>query len=259
MPPRTEPMEEERRLAYVGITRAKRRLHLTHASRRVFRGMGQLSIPSRFLLEIPAELMEGPLLVEGGGAAGPLDLDLVFGRRGGPAHRRRAAGRQPRTGQGSGRPGAPARRTSGRRATWPPSGRRSRPARRRGASAPVHAPPGHPGVGRRRATTRLSPPPPDADDLPVRRLDARGAASRPPAPVAPGHPRRAALPRRRPRPPRPLRRRDRRELASSPAPTRRSPSPSRDPSVGRKTMLASLAGLDLLGLDGRRVRYAARA
>src|SRR5206468_5508843 len=62
MPPRQEPMEEERRRAYVGITRAKARLYVTHASRRVFRGMGQLSVPSRFLIEIPAELMEGPLL-----------------------------------------------------------------------------------------------------------------------------------------------------------------------------------------------------
>jgi DNA helicase-2/ATP-dependent DNA helicase PcrA len=108
MPPRQEPMEEERRLAYVGITRAKQRLYVTHASRRVFRGMGQLSVPSRFLIEIPAELMEGPLLVEGEGAAGPLDLDFVFGRNrggrliggvrpGGAAYR-----------QGSGRPGAPA-------------------------------------------------------------------------------------------------------------------------------------------------------
>ena len=106
MPPRTEPMEEERRLAYVGITRAKRRLHLTHASRRIFRGMGQLSIPSRFLLEIPADLMEGPLLVEGEGAAGPLDLDLVFGRRSG----RLIGGARPGGAayrQGSGRPGAP--------------------------------------------------------------------------------------------------------------------------------------------------------
>ena len=60
-----EPMEEERRLAYVGITRAKRRLYLIPrlAPRRPW-GMGQLSIPSRFLLEIPAELMDGPLLVE---------------------------------------------------------------------------------------------------------------------------------------------------------------------------------------------------
>ncbi|TMD26567.1 MAG: hypothetical protein E6I94_10460, partial [Chloroflexi bacterium] len=107
MPSRQEPMEEERRLAYVGITRAKNRLYLTHASRRVFRGMGQLSVPSRFLVEIPADLMEGPLLVEGEGAAGPLDLDLVFGRtRGG----RLVGGVRPGGGayrQGSGRPGTP--------------------------------------------------------------------------------------------------------------------------------------------------------
>src|SRR3989442_10225270 len=69
--------------------------------------MGQLSVPSRFLVEIPADLMEGPLLVEGEGAAGPLDLDLVFGRtRGG----RLVGGVRPGGGayrQGSGRPGAP--------------------------------------------------------------------------------------------------------------------------------------------------------
>src|SRR5437870_7712365 len=51
--------------------------------------------------------MEGPLLVEGEGAAGPLDLDLVFGRtRGG----RLVGGVRPGGGayrQGSGRPGAP--------------------------------------------------------------------------------------------------------------------------------------------------------
>ncbi len=53
-------LEEERRLAYVGITRAKRRLFLSHAWRRSTWGMGQASVPSRFLLEIPAELMVGP-------------------------------------------------------------------------------------------------------------------------------------------------------------------------------------------------------
>ena len=55
-------LEEERRLAYVGITRAKRRLYLSHAWRRATWGMGQASVPSRFLLEIPAELMDGPQL-----------------------------------------------------------------------------------------------------------------------------------------------------------------------------------------------------
>src|SRR5262249_17705762 len=55
-------LEEERRLAYVGITRAKRRLFLSHAWRRATWGMGQAAVPSRFLLEIPAELMVGPRL-----------------------------------------------------------------------------------------------------------------------------------------------------------------------------------------------------
>ena len=74
-------LEEERRLAYVGITRAKRRLFLSHAWRRATWGMGQAAVPSRFLLEIPAELMVGPRL---GGLDEPerdLDLDLVFGAR----------------------------------------------------------------------------------------------------------------------------------------------------------------------------------
>jgi len=49
-------MEEERRLAYVGITRAKRRLFLSHAWRRNTWSGGGTGIPSRFLLEIPPEV-----------------------------------------------------------------------------------------------------------------------------------------------------------------------------------------------------------
>jgi DNA helicase-2/ATP-dependent DNA helicase PcrA len=56
-------MEEERRLAYVGLTRARHRLYLTHAATRATWGRGGFSIPSRFLLEIPSELMHGPRLV----------------------------------------------------------------------------------------------------------------------------------------------------------------------------------------------------
>ena len=56
-------MEEERRLAYVGLTRARHRLYLTHASRRATWGRESWSVPSRFLLEIPQELMHGPRLV----------------------------------------------------------------------------------------------------------------------------------------------------------------------------------------------------
>ncbi len=103
-------LEEERRLAYVGITRAKRRLFLSHAWRRSTWGMGQASVPSRFLLEIPAELMIGPDLSPEGRERDPgldLDLDLAFGSRrttrfGTPI---RAGGGAFR--QGSGRPGAP--------------------------------------------------------------------------------------------------------------------------------------------------------
>ena len=55
----TEPaeLEEERRLAYVGITRARERLFLSHAWCRTLHGSTQYNPPSRFLDEIPAELV----------------------------------------------------------------------------------------------------------------------------------------------------------------------------------------------------------
>ena len=53
-----EELEEERRLAYVGITRAEQRLHLTHAASRNLYGSNQYNPPSRFLDEIPAELID---------------------------------------------------------------------------------------------------------------------------------------------------------------------------------------------------------
>ncbi len=53
-----EQMEEERRLAYVGITRARERLYLTHAWCRTLFGSTQYNPPSRFLDEIPDELVE---------------------------------------------------------------------------------------------------------------------------------------------------------------------------------------------------------
>ena len=51
-------VEEERRLAYVGITRAMDRLYLVHARARTLWGAAQYNIPSRFLDEIPAGLTE---------------------------------------------------------------------------------------------------------------------------------------------------------------------------------------------------------
>ncbi len=52
-----EEMEEERRLAYVGVTRARERLYLSDAQRRTMWGSAQFNLPSRFLEEIPAELL----------------------------------------------------------------------------------------------------------------------------------------------------------------------------------------------------------
>ena len=54
-----EDIAEERRLAYVGITRAKRRLYLIHTYQRAMWGDSQLQEASRFLDEIPAELLQG--------------------------------------------------------------------------------------------------------------------------------------------------------------------------------------------------------
>ena len=52
-----EEMAEERRLAYVGITRARERLYLSDAERRTMWGVAQFNLKSRFLEEIPAELL----------------------------------------------------------------------------------------------------------------------------------------------------------------------------------------------------------
>lgn len=51
-------LEEERRLCYVGITRAKERLYLTNAKRRMLYGKENMNIPSRFISEIDEKLIE---------------------------------------------------------------------------------------------------------------------------------------------------------------------------------------------------------
>lgn len=52
-------MEEERRLAYVGITRAEEELYITNAQMRTLFGRTNMNPPSRFIQEIPADLIEG--------------------------------------------------------------------------------------------------------------------------------------------------------------------------------------------------------
>jgi DNA helicase-2/ATP-dependent DNA helicase PcrA len=51
-------IEEERRLFYVGVTRARERLVISRARSRVLRGKAVPRLPSRFLLDVPAELLD---------------------------------------------------------------------------------------------------------------------------------------------------------------------------------------------------------
>jgi DNA helicase-2/ATP-dependent DNA helicase PcrA len=56
-----EQLEEERRLMYVGVTRAKEVLHLSYASKRLFYGEMSSNSPSRFLSDIPENLLNGTI------------------------------------------------------------------------------------------------------------------------------------------------------------------------------------------------------
>jgi len=74
-------LEEERRLCYVGITRARRWLYLSHAWVRTLWGRTSHNIPSRFLAEVPGELVRDVGVV-GSGSAGSGSPELtgtVFG------------------------------------------------------------------------------------------------------------------------------------------------------------------------------------
>ena len=70
-------LEEERRLAYVGITRAEEKLFVTSAWNRTLWGATNYNPPSRFLKEIPAELMD---------TAGKRNRHAVSESKAGPAH-----------------------------------------------------------------------------------------------------------------------------------------------------------------------------
>ncbi|MBV2234305.1 MAG: ATP-binding domain-containing protein, partial [Sterolibacterium sp.] len=54
----TRGLEEERRLMYVAVTRARQRLYLSHAQTRMLHGQTRYNIPSRFLDEIPEPLLK---------------------------------------------------------------------------------------------------------------------------------------------------------------------------------------------------------
>jgi DNA helicase-2/ATP-dependent DNA helicase PcrA len=55
---KSDEIEEERRLAFVGMTRAKEELYLCHARMREFRGQTLYAVPSMFLNELPTEVVE---------------------------------------------------------------------------------------------------------------------------------------------------------------------------------------------------------
>ncbi len=78
-------LEEERRLFYVGVTRAMRELYLTYARRRSVFGAPTYGLRSRFLDEIPSELTdcEEELVLSRAVAGGGLDGDLYNGLPGG--------------------------------------------------------------------------------------------------------------------------------------------------------------------------------
>jgi DNA helicase-2/ATP-dependent DNA helicase PcrA len=74
-------LEEERRLCYVGVTRARERLCMTYARRRSLHGARGHNLRSRFLGEIPDELVDRQALASATGWAGGLGQELGIGSR----------------------------------------------------------------------------------------------------------------------------------------------------------------------------------
>jgi DNA helicase-2/ATP-dependent DNA helicase PcrA len=76
-------LEEERRLAYVGITRARRRVHISFAANRRIHNLWQSAIPSRFVEELPQDqvVLESDSGLYGGGG---LSQESAFSDVGGP-------------------------------------------------------------------------------------------------------------------------------------------------------------------------------
>ena len=83
-------MEEERRLAYVGITRAEQRLYLTCAGSRTLYGRSSYNMPSRFLQEISEDIIEQ--ISKAGNRFAEDDLPFGAGRNRAQSQRRRTLG-----------------------------------------------------------------------------------------------------------------------------------------------------------------------
>jgi DNA helicase-2/ATP-dependent DNA helicase PcrA len=234
--PNPAGMEEERRLAYVGMTRAKDRLYLSHAWQRATRrgsGGSWMAEPSRFLLEIPAELMSGPRLARAVGETAddaPDDLNLVFGRgatRFGTPIRASGGGAFR---EGSGRPGGPR------------PGEAFRPTRDLAAKREAFAGGAKSGTFGRRSEARDDEPG-DVDGVATPLIGSGLAPVRSPRSVIPGERRYRDGDRVR-------HARWGDGIVVTSKLTRNDEEVTvafRDAQVGRKTVLASLAGLDLVG------------
>ena len=126
-------LEEERRLAYVGITRAKLRARIFFATNRRIRGLWQTTIPSRFLDELPAAHVDVVEAAQGSNYGGYAqsrfaNMDSYGSTYNTPGWQRAQARRNETGGNAGGRrmgqglrPGV---RTCGRRAAWPDADRR---------------------------------------------------------------------------------------------------------------------------------------
>ena len=119
-------LEEERRLCYVGVTRAKERLYLLRAFRRGFRGGSEPGTPSRFLLDIPQELLTAPAQRGKRQASGARRSASESGERR-PASRRRDSGADARSASTDRRRDGPSGQSARRAQPVTPSasGRRS--------------------------------------------------------------------------------------------------------------------------------------
>ena len=110
-------IEEERRLCYVGMTRAMERLYLLRAFRRRYPSAGGVSLPSRFLEDVPDDLLASPSVDRPGGArSGAYSLTGSGGRPGPATTAPSSAGTTPPDGA---RP-APAWETAMARPAMPP-------------------------------------------------------------------------------------------------------------------------------------------
>ncbi|HZV54988.1 MAG TPA: UvrD-helicase domain-containing protein [Rhodocyclaceae bacterium] len=87
-------LEEERRLMYVAVTRARRRLYLSHAQTRMLHGQTRYNLPSRFIEEIPAGLIKWltPKMAKQFGAHGGVPPRLTFAEQPRAAYAQRSGG-----------------------------------------------------------------------------------------------------------------------------------------------------------------------